>query len=64
MRSSLNPIVLRKAKIIGNFGVSEFDRVKGKNYLEQLLNPFENGCKDKSGRDAAPVCSLNPLYTG
>ena len=34
MRSSLNPIVLRKAKIIGNFGVSECDSVKGKNYLE------------------------------
>ena len=33
MGSSLNPIALRKAKIVYNFGLSECNRVKRKNFL-------------------------------
>ena len=32
--SNINPIAVRKAKIVYNFGLSECNRVKGKNLLQ------------------------------
>ena len=41
--SVFNPIALRKAKIVCNFGLCECNRVKGKNFFrgEQIL-PFKS----------------------
>ena len=49
MGFTLNPIALRKAKIVHNFGLSECNRVKGKNAPKeaktflQLLAALEKG---------------------
>ena len=39
--NNVNPIALRKAKIVCNFGLSECNRVKGKNQMEQLIIHLE-----------------------
>ena len=44
---TLNPIALRKAKIVYNFGLSECSRVKGKNMLaleDQILSFKNSSC--------------------
>ena len=56
-RSTLNPTALRKAKIVYDFGLSESNRVKRKNWLfeEQVFiiplerTPAERGSKNIKG---------------
>ena len=58
--SAFNLIALRKAKIAYNFGLSECNRVKEKNWLlEELILPFrgqpiQKGGKNETGSIVSP----------
>ena len=61
MRSTLNPIALRKAKIVYNFGLSECSRVKRvtvsptrANSFLYKMTPIDKGGKKGNRRIASP----------
>ena len=51
VESTVNPIALRKAKIACNFGLSECNRVRGKNFCPLRVDPTSKG--GKNGRFAS-----------
>ena len=53
IRCTVNPIALRKAKIVYNFGLSECNRVRGKKSTS-----IENEKMNESGRIAFPKSVL------
>ena len=59
--SAFNFIALRKAKIAYNFGLSECNRIKEKNWLlEELILPFRAEPIEKGGKnEASSIVSLD-----